>query len=430
VGQRWAELNKQIHKMDKEHGGTNAVTLKITTATEKLEAEQERLRKTSARAAVINEAVKFLETEDQDSPCPVCGTEVPSLREKLQQLWTDKLQGLVQRIAAKIEEIKVELKKLRVVAGQYEKVDAVMVQLLEEKAELREQAAELLHRELTPEDDPVVLVTNELGRLERRLEQLAQAVQERQKHLDLIEQNLAKVRLIRNYLHLESKKQVLETIQKSEAFAKLETLRDQVAQMVEDVEAIKHAFATTTREEAEAKLTAAEQSIDEHFRQLSRHPAVERLKLAITTDKRTHRNAYEITDQDGNDLMPILSQGDLNALALAIFLGLATTAREGSIFGFILMDDPSQSLGTEHKKELVRLLDQVAKHKKLIVATMDAEFHQYLSENITKAKTEYRFGLWTPEQGPSITVSRNLADGGSSTIPKPRPCGTKERIRR
>jgi wobble nucleotide-excising tRNase len=193
----------------------------------------------------------------------------------------------------------------------------------------------------------------------------------------------------------------------------LEASRDQVAQLVEDAESIKNAVAEVAREEAETRLAAAGETIDKYFRQLSRNPAVQQLKLAVTADKRTRRNSYDITDQDGEDLTPILSQGDLNALALAIFLGLATAAKEGSTFRFLMLDDPSQSLGSEHKKQLARLLDQVARHKSLIVATMDTEFHDCLNEEFTKAKREYRFGNWTPTEGPTITTMETVASDAS-----------------
>jgi wobble nucleotide-excising tRNase len=238
----------------------------------------------------------------------------------------------------------------------------------------------------------LALIVAELKRLEIGLKQLGQAIQERQNRLDAVEQDLSLVRMIREYLQLEERKQVLETIQESDAFKQLETIRDRIAQLVEDAEAIKNAVAEVAREEAETRLAVASETIDEYFRQLSRRPAVQQLKLAVTADKRTRRNNYDITDQNGKDLTPTLSQGDLNALALAIFLGLAATAKESSTFGFLMLDDPSQSLGSEHKKHLAQLLGEVAQHKRVIVATMDTEFHECLKEGFTKAKKEYRFG--------------------------------------
>jgi DNA repair exonuclease SbcCD ATPase subunit len=403
-------LQKQVHRLDQEHGGEENVAAKIVSRSEKLEAEQIALRQANGRAAVINEAIEFLEGASDDTRCPVCGSATAGLLGKIRGIWAHDLQALVERIKANIDQHKELLKQLRAVAAEYKKWGEAADSLRNNQAELREQVSALLNVELTDADDPLALIKQEFGMLEAQLKRLGLAIQQRQEHLNLIEQDLSKVRLIRNYLHLQAKKEVVESLQKAQEFADLDALRNRIAELVEDNEAIKAAVATMAREEAVAKLTVAEQSIDKYFRQLSCNPAVEGLKLAITTDKRTQRNGYDITDQDGNDLLPVLSQGDLNALALAIFLGLAAAGKEGSPFGFLILDDPSQSLGSEHKKHLAHLLDQVAKHKKLIVATMDAEFHEYLMDGMTKAKTEYRFGEWTPEHGPTITVNQNGDD--------------------
>jgi hypothetical protein len=117
----------------------------------------------------------------------------------------------------------------------------------------------------------------------------------------------------------------------------------------------------------------------------------------------------------------------MNALALAIFLGLAATAKETGRFGFLMLDDPSQSLGTEHKKQLAKLLDHVAQHKTLVLATMDAEFHDCMKVSFTKARKEYRFGTWTPDDGPSITT---LDTDDGSTVRSGRPAKPRrERMR-
>jgi DNA repair exonuclease SbcCD ATPase subunit len=96
--------------------------------------------------------------------------------------------------------------------------------------------------------------------------------------------------------------------------------------------------------------------------------------LALKEDTRSGRNDYNITDQDGRDLTPILSQGDLNALALAIFLGLASAGGLTAPMGFVMLDDPSQSMGTEHKRNLAAVLDEVCNTRQVLLATMDSEF--------------------------------------------------------
>jgi DNA repair exonuclease SbcCD ATPase subunit len=405
IRQRWTDINAQTRALDKEHGNRKAVDTKVTEATEKLEAELDHLRQTNGLAAVVREAIQFLDHPgNEEAPCPVCETPALGLADRLKELWTSKLKTMVEGITANIDARKARLNELRGIASQYRQLNDDADSLLEQHVVLRDKAVVLLALELGQDDDALALLVAELQRLDARLQQLGQAVQERQERLDVIEGDLGRVRLIRHYLHHEERKNVLEKIQESEAFKRLESIRDQVAELVEDSEAIKTAVSEVAREEAETKLASAGQIIDEYFRELSRNPAVRQLKLTIVTDKRSRRNSYELTDQAGKDLMPILSQGDLNVLALAIFLGLATTAKESSTFGFLMLDDPSQSLGSEHKKQLAHLLDQVARGKQVIVATMDAEFHERLTESFTRIKREYHFGEWSPDHGPTITM--------------------------
>lgn len=149
-------------------------------------------------------------------------------------------------------------------------------------------------------------------------------------------------------------------------------------------------------------MKAARAAIDKYFRQLTRNPAVKEIVLELKEDTRSGRNVYHITDQDGKDLTPILSQGDLNALALAIFLGLASAGGLTAPLGFVILDDPSQSMGAEHKGNLAAVLDQVCRTRQLLLATMDGEFYACLDKALTRAKTVYMFEDWTPSKGPCV----------------------------
>ena len=61
-----------------------------------------------------------------------------------------------------------------------------------------------------------------------------------------------------------------------------------------------------------------------------------------------------------------------------------------------------QSLGSHHKGNLVDILNEVLKRKKVIVSTMDAELQDLLSKKITKMKTCHNFEDWTDTTGPII----------------------------
>jgi hypothetical protein len=134
---------------------------------------------------------------------------------------------------------------------------------------------------------------------------------------------------------------------------------------------------------------------------LTDYPELKRLKMTVKPDAK-NRNTYDFMADDDRDLRPILSQGDLNALALSIFLGLACAGADCNPFGFVILDDFSQSLGTQHKKRLAVVLNNVLATKRLLLSTMDAEMRELLDANLTKQKKTYVFGEWTPDGGPTI----------------------------
>lgn len=65
----------------------------------------------------------------------------------------------------------------------------------------------------------------------------------------------------------------------------------------------------------------------------------------------------------------VMSQGELNALALSLFIPRATLAE--SPFRFLLVDDPVQSMDPARVEGLARVLDQVAASRQVIVFTHD-----------------------------------------------------------
>jgi len=102
------------------------------------------------------------------------------------------------------------------------------------------------------------------------------------------------------------------------------------------------------------------------------------------------------------DPTPILSQGDLNCLALSLFFGLAEAAEETQPFAFLMLDDPSQSLGPEMEQRFVSVLEDIAERRQLIISTPYVGFKNLLMTKITKNKDVYDFLDWTEKNGPQI----------------------------
>ena len=78
----------------------------------------------------------------------------------------------------------------------------------------------------------------------------------------------------------------------------------------------------------------------------------------------------------------VMSQGELNSLALSLFLPRASLPV--SPFGFVIVDDPVQAMDPARVEGLARVLDQTAKQRQVVVFTHDTR----LSEAIKRLQIE------------------------------------------
>ena len=262
--------------------------------------------------------------------------------------------------------------------------------------------ASSLGREIGKEDDPGALIISRLSDIASELTGIGQAIEEKRPRIRAIYDQLTRLRTIDDILNYEGKKAIVEQIWETPEFADVNEIRDEAARLVEDVHVIERCLAEASREEAEDKIRAAGAALDENFRRLTNHPAIPALVMEVTQDRRTGLNSYAFRSTDGTDPIPILSQGDMNCLALSLFLGLARATGDTQPFAFLMLDDPAQSLGSEAKRQLVDVLEDVATWRKMIIATPDDSFLELLETTITKSKAVYEFVDWSEKDGPEV----------------------------
>lgn len=90
------------------------------------------------------------------------------------------------------------------------------------------------------------------------------------------------------------------------------------------------------------------------------------ITLAGSTTRRAVRLEVSV-DGAGGTALGVMSQGELHALALALFLPRATAA--GSPFRFLVIDDPVQSMDPAKVDGLARVLSETARNRQVVVFT-------------------------------------------------------------
>lgn len=107
----------------------------------------------------------------------------------------------------------------------------------------------------------------------------------------------------------------------------------------------------------------------------------------------------------------VMSQGELHAMALSLFLPRATLPE--SPFRFVVIDDPVQSMDPSRVDGLARVLDEVARSRQLVVFTHDDR----LRESVRRLGIDARVIELTRHEGSIVElrpaldpVARNLDD--------------------
>ena len=92
--------------------------------------------------------------------------------------------------------------------------------------------------------------------------------------------------------------------------------------------------------------------------------------IALTGSGTSRRVAFDVAvDGARGTALGVMSQGELNALALSVFLPRATMPQ--SPFRFVVIDDPVQSMDPAKVAGLARVLARVAEQRQVVVFTHD-----------------------------------------------------------
>jgi len=402
--ERGDDIRQRFQDFLREKGSDKVLDGKIKEIIEEIDSQEKKLKKVNARAALIRDAIEYLScgVRDFEDRCPLCGNTAPDLAEHLKEEWEKRVGNEVHKFQKQIEDLRINLRELKDLSEEYGRLKEKLKSAEETLKEINRKIAQALGREITQRDDPYVLVNRKLDSIDKELKKLEDVVRSRQGILDGIAHLLSQIEAIVDILNSEEKKRIVEEIQASPEYRRMEELKDELAILLDDIDKIKQALSEISHEEARQKVGAAEKVIDNYFREIASNPWVSNIEFSVSVDSRTARNHYEFRDQNGQDLTPILSQGDLNAMALSIFLGMATSRAVKESFGFVMLDDPSQSLGSGHKEKLIEVLDKVLKDRMVVLSSMDKELQDLVFSKITGAKKKYVFSNWTPEEGPQV----------------------------
>lgn len=155
-------------------------------------------------------------------------------------------------------------------------------------------------------------------------------------------------------------------------------------------------------------LKRLEPSFSEVFDRLAPHPTFTQLRATQDIYYGKNQVVPEVWDPErgvGGNPAQLLSEGQLNVVALSYFLGLALNAGSGAL-PFLVLDDPLQAMDVLGVLGFADLCRRLREHRQLIVTTHDRRFAALLGRKLAPREAGTRtvlheFEGWT-EDGPRV----------------------------
>jgi exonuclease SbcC len=406
VGTAGTELADAVGRL----GGMEALSSEMEGVHETLSRLQREWDEVTANQRLNAEAISYLQHASAATECPVCGQPITAhdLLARLQEGLEDQLRIRLQAIEEARAAAKADLARLETAQGEIQRKQKALASA--------QDALRLAEGGALASLDTSVEASALHAALEAKIVQVreagtraAEAREAAETHLAAAESVIDRIRVIVRVLRsaLERNQALgrLGAMDSSESTADLQMAA--LGSLAADIQTVAAAVQTVASDTARTALDVSGDDYGRFYATLCAHPYFDRLRISVEEQRvnGVDRNNYVIRthsslDGEASLASSRLSTAQMNCVALSVYLALATRLEHH--LGFVILDDPSQSLDLEHKQALVQVLDELDPRLQLLIATQDLELGDMLSRR-WPGDASTRYGLnWSPDHGAEL----------------------------
>lgn len=392
------EAGQKIAQLPDEVRETSRIDTRIAETSDEIKKVADEMQEVSKNAAVLTDALEYFNSRlaEGQLDCPICGQSNKTATD-----WREHIQSEIDR--KDLTPLRNRKNELQVIITSLDTSKRVLLELekgvLRETTKLSEIKSSIgkeLNTALKDGDDPTILLSNEIAKLNDQIAELDSAVASINSQLAEFDSS---ARILERLIRVaKSKLEIarIEAVTETQAFKDLKSIRQQCEQFAEDVEILVQGLAQLTSQSADQRLSGAQTSISNVFAKLTARTDFTGLRVSAVKDG----YAVELTGAtSSHEALPILNQGDLNCAALSIFVALAIAPDSTHRLGFVVFDDPSQSLDQDAIERFATVLADICDARQVVLGTMDEHLTEHTLK-IPKKKNHYHFESWDPTKGP------------------------------
>lgn len=388
------KLNQQVGEITLVEGDTAAIKSKIAAIIKRIEEENKQRDALDTNSKLIGDAIATLKTLTKPL-CPVCSQKID-----VNQVLTDLEIRAETAAAGQIQTINENLSRLTAEKARLDEISEKLGRLnqaLEEEETTQYTAIEQLARalEIAVDKKAVMAAAKEkISELTAETERLEKAEIERAQRIQTLRDQLEEVGIIIDILNKKDEIGKLTDVFEddssqmdgiSETIVRLQSFQDQLARIVAATGRVQTTLASEI-------ITESQKDIEGFYAKLCMHKHYDKMKIDVETKTaRTGivKNSYAIKafstkGKHQTHIASRFSTGQMNCVALSIFFAL--TKALPIKLGFMMLDDPSQSLDKDHKSALAEIVASLSSQRQILISTQDDEFKSMLQQKAKSGK--------------------------------------------
>lgn len=348
--------------------------------------------KNSKYNVIKNDSVEYMKTFGE-SVCPICGSSIDKnevisrLESAVEKDVRDELNSIESQIAT-LKQSEDELSQISHKTAKY----ADEIKTLEHSLDDTNQRLSKLGVEIKEKADLPLFIDDEIKKIESgikitddKINDFSVLITTKEQQIQDIETNIEKAKTIQKIIEAQ------DEIKKLKDAASTDTKETQIVNReIELLEKFKNeltdvcdAITQVQNNRAKVMIDKSLLNINEFYNTLCSHPRYDNIQINVEPIN-IHgysKNSYTIKASNSREKKHALissrfSTGQMNCVALAIYLGLSRTVSYD--LNFLILDDPSQNLGSKQKKALSGILKDLSKELQIIVATQDVELQDII----------------------------------------------------
>ena len=352
------DAQRALDKETREHGGEDQLSSQLAELEAERAAMLEREKGRNATVALLRQAALELERRASTGECPVCEAPQPDLKASL--VARVEREGGDQERAAReaLNARQASLNEQRTRLNQRRSA-------LEQARTSFEGSSTRLERFVGATSDPAKAAEAKRREWMKRIETLESVLDESRGRLE-------ELRCERELFELFGKWQAASNqaeaaagdLGRIRAWVELQNTIDEAASLMVDLDALATLARSAQESRSREQVEAVNATLGRHSDTIFAGSG-----LRVTVKSTATQLKYQLVNEAGQEVLPILNQAALNALSFAILFAQAEARAAASLPAWVALDDPGQSLDEERLDGLARSIEAVAEKLPVIVAT-------------------------------------------------------------